>query len=221
VAGTILIRNDDDAAVDRFGVLGITGVAIDHAASASEFENRPVLTGTEPTVADHRNKFVVAQEPIAVGGFGRAMVFGVTPVVVNVLDADHVRADVKNTDATSLESGITGAAHILWKETGTGDKWALVAIGVPDSPAGVFPVKVTHDGGTAGSAVATCSFTYIVKDLAGVELDTALTPAQARLPNCEYAEPAADSYGLACYSAAGALVLLQAYQEIPLTDTCE
>ena len=82
-----------------------------------------------------------------------------------------------------------------------------------------FPVKVTNDGGTAGSDTTTCSLTYTVDDLAGNELDTDILPKQGRLPNCEYAVPSADSYGLACWDGED-LVLLQVYEELPLTETC-
>ena len=90
-----------------------------------------------------------------------------------------------------------------------------------EQPLGVaFAVKVTRNGGGAGSNVATCTLAYDVTDLADNALSAAsIQPVQARLPNCEYAVPAAGSYGLACWNG-NTLVLLHAYQEIPLTDTC-
>ena len=58
-------------------------------------------------------------------------------------DAAHGFADVADGVCTSLKSGGTGGATILWKEAGTGLKWALVrfdcAPGTADDPAVLGP----------------------------------------------------------------------------------
>ena len=128
-ANIILIKNNSGHDVGRFGVLGISGVAIDPASSgqaAIEFAERPVLTGVTPTTAAHSERFVVTIEPIADDAIGRAAVSGVFACLVNVTDEDHQFADVKNNDRTQLESVDCGVCQLLWKESGTGeDKWAL------------------------------------------------------------------------------------------------
>ena len=128
-ANIVFIKNDSNADVGRFGVLGISGVETDPTASAqaaAQFAERPVLTGTTPTTASYSEQFCVTIEPIADGAIGRAAVSGVFACKVNVTDADHQFADVKNNDRTQLESVDCGVCQLLWKESGTGaNKWAL------------------------------------------------------------------------------------------------
>lgn len=93
----------------------------------------------------------------------------------------------------------------------------------------VFVVKVTKDGsGVSGSASADCTYTYTVKDLAGVTLGAALTPQTPRLHYVAYwyagetrtAPAVATSiYGLACWDA-DTLVLLHCFGEIAKDDPC-
>lgn len=128
-ANIVFIKNDSGADVGRFGVLAISGVETDPTASAqaaAQFAERPVLTGATPTTASYSEQFCVTIEPIADGTVGRAAVSGVFACKVNVTDADHKYADVKNLDATQLASTSCGVCQLLWKESGIGEnKWAL------------------------------------------------------------------------------------------------
>ena len=81
-----------------------------------------------PAAADHIGNFVILLEPAA-GEIGRACISGVCPVRVDVNDEDDQFADVKDGEATMLESAPTGSARIIWKESGTGTKWAVVRLG--------------------------------------------------------------------------------------------
>jgi len=60
------------------------------------------------------------------------MAGGVVQVQIDVTDANHGYADVKASDNTKLASGASGSAVILWKESGTGTKWAIIRIGGGD-----------------------------------------------------------------------------------------
>jgi hypothetical protein len=53
------------------------------------------------------------------GEFGRALLVGVTPVKLEVDDADHAFADVTDGDAIKLTTADAGGAQILWKEAGS------------------------------------------------------------------------------------------------------
>jgi len=221
-SGIVLVKNSSGAARDRFDVLGVSGILYSPSDNLLGFKNQPVLTGVVPTVADHTARFVICLAPLADGAVGPALASGVSPVRVDVADEAHRYADVNNNAAGSLKSGAGGAALVLWKESGTGEKWAVVRLGLPSDPlGGVFAAKVTKDGGSAGSKDADCTFTYTVKDLAGNELGTTLTPKRPRFTHVEYAQPSADSPGLAYYDDQGALQLYDAVEEIPETDTCE
>jgi len=105
--------------------------------------------------AGHTGSFVVLLEPIIDGEIGRAVVSGVTPVKVDVADEAHAYADIAVGQAGYLASGESGSALILWKETGTGQKWALVKIGMPSAEPSLrtFPAKVVSSQGSAAYTV--------------------------------------------------------------------
>ena len=49
---------------------------------------------------------------------------------------------------------------------------------------GLFYVKLTKDGGTAGTNTTACSFTYTVKDVTGQQIGTTVAVAKDRLLTC-------------------------------------
>jgi hypothetical protein len=91
-------------------------------------------------------------EPLESGAVGRACVAGVCPVRLNVIDADHRYADVDDA-AYTLKTSNTGGTRILWKESGTGTKWAMVLLGgscgTAETPDEITP---TFDDETADTA---------------------------------------------------------------------
>ena len=125
----VLVRNDSEADRDRFNVLGIDDVVITPTDNLDEFKSRVALSGVKPTVADHVGKFVILLEPLKEGAIGRGLVSGVCPVQVDMTDAGHQWADVKDDDAGSLASSSSGIARILWADSGTGVLWAVVRVG--------------------------------------------------------------------------------------------
>ena len=58
---------------------------------------------------------------------------------IDVQDEEDEYADVADAEAGRLKSGLRGAAQILWKESGTGEKWAVVRVG-PSPPFDVILV---------------------------------------------------------------------------------
>ena len=218
-AGIVLIRNDSGSDQNRLAVLGIDSPIIGPTSNEDEFKNRVALSCVTPAADTHEGRFVILLEPIAVGKIGRAYAAGICPARVQVKDEDHWFADVKDGETSCLESRASGAAQILWKEAGTGLKWAIVRLSA--APAAMFPVLVTKDGGEAGDADTNCSFTYTVQDIAGVELGTTVSPQCRRLPKTEYTEPAADSPAVAYFDASGDLQLYHVAGEIPVTDEVE
>jgi hypothetical protein len=96
----------------------------------SEFQNQVAFRGITPTTAAHAGKFVVCLDPIADGHIGRAWVSGVCHVQVNIQDSADTHCDVKNNDRTMLQSGRSGPARILFRESaGAGTKWCVVRLG--------------------------------------------------------------------------------------------
>ena len=125
----VLVRNDSGATVNRFHILGIDDVVITPTANLAEFKNNLIFSGITPTTAAHYGKFVIMNERLVDGKIGRAYVMGAVIVQIDITDAAHLYADVKDSDRTMLQSKVNGCAGILWRETGTGTKWAAVRLG--------------------------------------------------------------------------------------------
>ena len=59
----------------------------------------------------------------------RAVAVGMTAVKLNIVSSTDQYADIEVGTTANLKSGSTGAAKIVWKESGTGLKWAIVRLG--------------------------------------------------------------------------------------------
>ena len=77
-----------------------------------------------------------------------AMALGLCPVKITVENEDHAFADVNDGEAATLKSTATGAAQILWKEDGTGEKWAVVRLGVPAGLPPIYKATAVQSGNT-------------------------------------------------------------------------
>jgi len=126
--GWCWVKNNSGAALDRFAVLGIDAPILAPSPYDEAFQNQVALAGVTSTSVSHTGNFVVLQEPLAAGALGLACISGVTVARVYVAGEGHRFADVKDGDATRLASGATGSARILWKESGTGQVWAVVRL---------------------------------------------------------------------------------------------
>jgi len=133
-AGIVRVKNDSGADRDRFNILGIDAPIFTPTDNEDTFKNQVALTGVEPDEDYHVGKFAILLEPIPDGKIGLACLDGVCPVKIGVEDEDHEYADVADAEAGKLRSCPLGAGQILWKESGTGEKWAVVRLGVPPSP---------------------------------------------------------------------------------------
>ncbi|HOI56569.1 MAG TPA: hypothetical protein PLP01_15070 [Phycisphaerae bacterium] len=147
----VVVRNDSGADRDEFDVLGIDGALVlpsDGAMPASQFKTSVAVKGVTPVDPDHLGRFVVLSGPVKAGAIGRGYVSGTFPVKLDVADADHQWAEIDD-GSTRLKSCATGSAAILWKESGTGEKWALVrfdcAPGTADDPAVLEPADFEQE----------------------------------------------------------------------------
>ena len=138
----------------------------------------------------------------------RVVLSGVCPVKVDVANANHWHADIADNSAANLKSGGGGAAQILWKESGTGVKWAVVRLG-RWSPT-VFPVNLTQTGGSQGTTTTPASWTYSVID--PVTSQTLATGVNPTVSPHKWKRPSAGwmiaaTFGYAHFNAQGQLVL--------------
>jgi len=127
-AGRVRIKNDSGEDLDRFAVVALTGPLIAPGDNLTEFQRHIGFVGEIPS-DDGGGRFAILAEPIADGRIGRGWASGVCPVQVDVLDASHGYADTEADTHENLISAASGAAEILWAESGTGLKWALVRLG--------------------------------------------------------------------------------------------
>jgi hypothetical protein len=64
-------------------------------------------------------------------------------------NASHEYAEMKDSDSTQLSSGVKGTASILWVESGTGTKWAVVNLDCMIPRAQQISCKVNDASGVA------------------------------------------------------------------------
>ena len=124
----ILVQNDSDADQERMAVLGIDDWLFDPSQEEAKYKSRASASCVVPEADTHDGKFVILAEPIADGKVGRAYASGICPVKIDVQSADDEYADIADAETGHLESGSSGSAQILKKESGTGEKWALVRV---------------------------------------------------------------------------------------------
>ncbi len=147
---TVPVKNASYNELDRFAVLGIEDVLFDPTDDEDAFLREPfAFEGRTPDEDDHLGQFLVLAEPIAAWKIGRATIQGLTPVKVEVTDEAHLYADVLDGSPWKLASRQHGAARVLWKQPGVGERWAVVLLGVaPWRPADPAEYEVLQAQGT-------------------------------------------------------------------------
>ena len=124
----VWVKNNSGADVPRFGVLAIDDVIYGPADNLDEFKTGFAFVGITPDFRQHSGKFVVTQEPIADGQIGQALLDGATVVEVNVSNQTYEFCDVEHGRTDRLLTSQTGPARILYRESGSGVKWAVVRL---------------------------------------------------------------------------------------------
>jgi hypothetical protein len=130
---TIVAVKNVDASLTfaQFSVVAVTGIVFDPGTSAAtllSFYQGPVLQVDTPPTPAVPGQFVVLLQPLAPGAVGLACAAGVVQVQINMANASDQFADVVAEQSAYLGSGQAGAAKILWKQSGTGTVWAVVAL---------------------------------------------------------------------------------------------
>lgn len=147
------VRNETSEDLGQFAIVGIASPIITPTDNEDEFRNRVSLRGLTPDDSLHVGKFAILQEPAAQNEIAQAAIAGVSVCKVYVDDEDHDRAEMADGVTGYLQSGSTGSATILWKEEGTGEKWAVIRIGASNLPApavAVEPYTLIKESGASG-----------------------------------------------------------------------
>jgi|GEM_PF-2743292 len=143
-AGTILVKNASGQDQPQFAVMGINAPIILPQDNFDEFKRQVALSCVMPTT-EHTNRFVILQEPLAVGAIGKACVSGVTCVKLHTDDPDVtgiLTAGIIEDESQWLTAGGTGCT-VLWTEEEAqpeGWRWAIVRLG--DSGRDIFPARI-------------------------------------------------------------------------------
>lgn len=155
----MLVHNETGADLTaRFPILRLTTPVVEPEDSDDDdgVTLRGVQFNANAPDSETGSGFVVMQGPCAADGFGRAVVQGLTWVRVDVGDADHTHATSVSADKDKLVSGTSGVP-IKWKETGTGEKWAVIQLGSGGSTsAATFGILIAD--------VPACSVSYAAAD---------------------------------------------------------
>lgn len=158
---TIDVRNDTGSTLLQWGVLKLSTPLILPDSFPLDAQDAPAFIGITPTAS--ADIVAIAHHGAATGETVRATVAGVAVCKINVTNAAHTFAS-PTTSATYLLSGTSGLYPILWKETGTGSKMAIVLMGSgSSSTSGVSTTEtIVTNVACSGSTliVTTKSFTW-------------------------------------------------------------
>jgi hypothetical protein len=129
---TIRVRNSTSGDLPQYSILAIDDLIVTPDRNPAVFQQKFAFDGVEPVSLD-RARFIVTQTPLHVGQIGPGVVHGLTWVQLEVTAGEEGFrfADIfptgNRTDALWPQAA-SGGAMVLWKETGTGFKWAVVRI---------------------------------------------------------------------------------------------
>lgn len=137
------VRNDSGADLGRFDVVGLGEPLFDPGEEDKlpQFKRCPAFASDVPEEGTHENKWAVLLEPVAAGRIGPALVAGVVPV--QMTGADVGFAEIAD-GSTALQASPSGSARVLWADSGSGLRWAMVRIGAGGVPS-TFPAEVTFE----------------------------------------------------------------------------
>lgn len=123
----VRVKNETGASLPRFAVVGLGDSLISITTNAGEWRDGIVIKAEIPELGTHNNKFAVLTQSLKDNEIGDAIVMGVTQVKLNINSSTDTHAAISDGETDYLETGTTGV-EIIWKETGTGEKWGIVLL---------------------------------------------------------------------------------------------
>ncbi|MEQ8789451.1 MAG: hypothetical protein RIC55_24365 [Pirellulaceae bacterium] len=127
-ATVVRVRNDTEEELDRFAVVGLDEMLIQHDDNFPAFASQPTFTAVKPQIEQHHQRFAVIQQPLRKGQVGPAVIHSLTVCKVDVQHTADAFCAPVDEQTTSLVSG-AGTCRILSKLTSTGEQWAYVQLG--------------------------------------------------------------------------------------------
>lgn len=120
------IYNSTVGAFDAFNVFGFSTPVLSPAVTPYEASERPTFVAAYPV---NGLPFGITRRPLAPSGIVPIVTHGPAVVKILVSDAAHNYADVSTGVTGYLVSSASVGVPILWKDSGTGLKWAEVMLG--------------------------------------------------------------------------------------------
>jgi hypothetical protein len=141
---TLRVRNESGGSLAQYSIVALSTKLVAPEGADATFYGRAVFESTSPTAG---SAFAIMQRPTADGSIGLARISGDSFCKIDVVDAGHGYADAITADYAKLQSkAAPGLAQILWKESGTGTKWALVRFNPGGTSVG-YQNDGLHSGG--------------------------------------------------------------------------
>lgn len=122
----VLTKNSTGGDLDQFSVVTLQEPLFDVTDDAAVMRRGVILKADSPTNTVQR--FGILQAACKSNGFAPAAVRGLTWAKVDKQTDGDTTAGVETGTTANLKGGIEGAS-IVWAESGTGVKWAIVDIG--------------------------------------------------------------------------------------------
>lgn len=163
----IIVQNDTGNDRSRYEVCGVGDPLVDgwDDKDKPEFPQPCSFKVVVPHTPTHVGKFVVLLEDIKSGERGRAAILDVVKVktyAASSADESLKFADIDDGTMSHLKLAPSGSAQVLYRESGTGEKWAIVRLG---NPRASFPILCTAQ--TTG-VVAKSNGTFTVNNVTPV-----------------------------------------------------
>jgi hypothetical protein len=183
----IHVVNETGQSLQRFDVVGLKEPL--ETQNVDVFCNHIIFKGVTPE-KKHKGKFAVLQQDAAPNMVVRACIHGATIAKIKVSsDSENGNSKLKYCD---IEEGQTsylvsgGQTEVLWSDTSTQNRWAIIRIGSGRST--LFPVTLEKTGGENGDDENATSWTYKVTDALSDEkleenVDPTTSPHQWKRPN--------------------------------------
>lgn len=152
----VQIKNDTSSPLSPYHVVGLANPVVAPTVNLTTFQQSICLSARVPNKTDS-DRFAIVAAAIPVGGIGPAVLAGVVPVQIQMAQTWHRGAKAIDGDRTKLRSTSGGGARILWVESGTGLKWALVQFPFESPVKLVYASTNLEHNGTGTFALAQAS----------------------------------------------------------------
>lgn len=139
--GLVKVKNISSVDIPKGGVMQPTGSMVDISQQEYAVNLGPLISVDEPdTSTGAEATYMIAVNPIQAGNLGAGVRYGHVWARVDVNNTGDDYAIVIDGDADKLEStSSVSRARIIEKESGTGEKWALLDLGSASSDAIILP----------------------------------------------------------------------------------